>query len=145
MAHFFSALQVSKQLYRSPQPDFEDLLALKERGISAVVNLREEATESEFFSRQCGMKYLYLPVVDWATPATEQIASFLQFLGVNENLPVLVHCAAGIGRTGTFVACYRIANGMPLEDALRLTNAESPLPGITMNAIQKNFVREFRP
>lgn len=134
-------LQVSYQLYRSPQPDFEDFLQLKERGIKALVNLREEAEESAFFARQAGLQYLYLPVVDWQLPTFEQIDEFLEYL--THTNPVLVHCAAGVGRTGTFVSCYRIAKGMDVNTALQLTNDETPLPGVTMNQIQVDFVREF--
>lgn len=137
-------LQVSTRLYRSPQPDFEDLLLVKERGVKGLVNLREEATESSFFARQSGLKYLYLPVVDWALPSLEQVHQFLEFVADDESAPALVHCAMGVGRTGTFIGCYRVNEGMDPEEAIALTNQESPLEGITMNAEQQMFVRNFR-
>ncbi len=144
MARFLPVLQVSARLLRSPQPDFEDLLRLKEQGLKAVINLREEAVESEFFARQCGLNYLHLPVVDWDLPSQEQMSQFLDFLQNDLNCPALVHCAAGVGRTGTFVACYRIANGMAPEEAVRLSNSESPLVGVIMNMPQQEFVRKYQ-
>lgn len=134
-------LQVSRRLFRSPQPDFEDFLALNGLGISAVVNLREEATESAFFCRQAKLAYLHIPVVDWTTPTTEQVEQFLHF--VEDTDATLVHCAAGVGRTGTFVACYRIWKGMGVEEALHLTNEETPIRNVFMNKQQQDFVREF--
>jgi len=134
-------LQVSYQLYRSPQPDFEDFLYLKERGVRALVNLREEAEESAFFARQAQLEYLHVPVVDWQLPSFEQVDQFLSFL--EQNNPALVHCFAGVGRTGTFVGCYRVTRGMDAETAISLTNQETPMPGVFMNKIQMDFVREF--
>lgn len=133
--------QVSPKLFRSPQPEFEDVITLKGRGIKAIVNLREEATESSFYAGQAQMEYLYLSVVDWQLPTIDQVKQFYDF--VEDFGPALVHCAAGIGRTGTFVACYRIIKGMGVEEALELTNEETPLEGVTMNEIQCDFVREF--
>lgn len=133
--------QVAPNLFRSPQPDFEDFLTFSQRGIKALVNLREEATESEFFARQAQVGYLYLPVVDWNLPRVEQVLEFIRF--VDDQGPALVHCAAGVGRTGTFVACYRINRGMEAEEAIRMTNEETPLRGVTMNQMQMDFVRGF--
>lgn len=145
MARFFHVQQVSEVLFRSPQPDFDDLVAMKARGLKAVVNLREEAVESEFFARQCGLAYLHLSVLDWTAPEEHQVRTFLEFLQQTSTVPALVHCQAGVGRTGTFVACYRVALGMPVEQAIRLSNQESPLPGFLMNAEQERFIRQFRP
>lgn len=133
--------QVSSELFRSPQPDFEDLIFWKERGLRSLVNLREEATESSFFARQAKLEYKYIPVVDWELPSFEQVQEFLKF--VAHSGPTLVHCAAGVGRTGTMVACYRVFRGMATEEALKTTNNETPIAGVTMNEIQLNFVREF--
>lgn len=139
----FPVLRVSDQLLRSPQPDFEDLIRLKAEGLRGVVNLRDEATESAFFAKQAGLSYLHLPVVDWDLPSLEQVEQFFQFLESSDNAPALVHCAMGVGRTGTFVGCYRVRAGMGAQEAVELTNLESPLPGVTMNSEQMLFVTNF--
>lgn len=118
-------------------------MELKERGLRTVVNLREEAVESEFFAKQAGLDYLHLSVVDWEVPLIDQVDRFVELLNSKERCPALVHCAAGVGRTGTFVACYRAIRGMNVEEAIRLTNSESPIRGLTMNRIQEEFVRAY--
>ena len=143
MARLLPVLQVSKDLYRSPQPEFEDLLRLKAKGIRSLVNLRVEAVESEFYARQAGLAYLHVAVEDWTLPTLEQVKEFVDFMSDDNHRPALIHCAAGVGRTGTFVACYRISQGMSPEDAIRLSNSESPLQGVTMNRIQQEFVRKY--
>lgn len=117
---------------------------MKAQGIQSLINLREEATESEFFAQQSGINYLHIPVVDWQLSTIDQVERFLDFISTEENRPVLIHCSADVGRTGTFVACYRIVQGVPVEDAVRLSNSGSPLQGVTMNGIQQDFARKYR-
>ncbi len=135
--------QVDSVLYRSPQPDFEDLLCLKSAGVKTVINLRLEAEESRFFATQADLLYVYLPVRDWNVPEEEQVQQFLEVLEDQNRTPALVHCAMGVGRTGTFVACYRVAKGIEVEEAIGLTDRESPMRLVSMSQAQKRFVREY--
>jgi tyrosine-protein phosphatase SIW14 len=41
-------------------------------------------------------------------PADENVAKFLEIMDCKENQPVLVHCFAGIHRTGTMCAIFRM-------------------------------------
>lgn len=143
MRTFLPIQKITERLYRSPQPEFEDFLKLRSKGINTVVNLRDEAPESGFFAKQAKIGYLHLAVIDWELPTLEQVYQFISLVDDDEAAPVLVHCAAGVGRTGTFVACYRISQGMDPEEAVSLTNSETPLPGVTMNQKQMDFVRAF--
>ena len=68
-------------------------------------------------------------------PAVEQVARELQ-----GGASVLLHCAAGIGRTGTMAACVLKQLGVPREEALwRVRDAGSS----PESAVQSGLVDEF--
>ena len=50
-----------------------------------------------------------------------QASEFVRFVESNrrESGPVTVHCEAGIGRTGTMLATYLIAEGEGVQEAIR--------------------------
>lgn len=115
-------VQVDANLLQSPQPRMSGLAYLQERyGLSGVINLREESQESKEFCLQLGLDYHWIAVEDMQTPQLHQVQHFLEIskLGVH-----LVHCFAGQGRTGLFVAAYRASRGMPLEQAISCTDSE---------------------
>lgn len=130
-------------MFRGPQPYFEDLEKLKSHGLNSVVNLRSESRESEIFCRELGLGYLHVPVEDWGVPEVEQVRRFLDFVKGPTRPQVLVHCFQGIGRTGVFVTCYRLSLGMELDEAIEISDQETPALG--MSASQRQWLKEFSP
>ncbi len=129
------ARQVDALLYRSPQPREGDLTELAD--LKLVVNLREESDQSQLLCEKLGLDYHCIPVPDQGTPAFDQVLEFLQV--VEKRGPALVHCWAGRGRTGLFVACWRLWSGVELEEAIALSDAEALSRG--MRDSQRDWVR----
>ena len=110
---------VTPEMARGSQLRAAELADLKARGFKAVVNLRDESNEDADPCQRLGLNYLRLRIVDGTAPTMAQMIRFLDFVTDEKNLPVYVHCKAGVGRTGVAVACYRIAVlGWSLTDAL---------------------------
>ncbi len=98
----------------------DDLPLLHRAGIGAVVSLLNIPSDAAVY-RSAGFGYLLLPVPDGAAPSVAQFVEFLRFLPEQRKLGMktAVHCAAGLGRTGTVLAGYLIANGASPEAAIK--------------------------
>ncbi len=106
-----------------------------------VYNLRLESQQSRSLARDTGLIYHELLVEDWNVPRPEQVQEFLEMLAEPEGVmaPGLVHCWGGVGRTGIFVSCYRVARGMDLEEAIDLSDRETP--HLLMSPLQRDWLR----
>jgi atypical dual specificity phosphatase len=102
----------------------DDLDDLRAEGITAIVSLTEEPLPASPVQRR-GFTYRHLPVVDFTPPTLDQFREFANFVD-NHDGAVLVHCRAGIGRTGTMLAAYLIAQGLSAKEALRTVRQQRP-------------------
>ncbi|KPL12101.1 hypothetical protein AMJ85_01990 [candidate division BRC1 bacterium SM23_51] len=118
----------------------ETLCALRQEGIGAIVSLDEEGLPDDVVA-QHGFVYRHYPIDDFCAPTLEQAGAFVRF--VDEQLAdgraVVAHCWAGIGRTGTMLACYLIHRGQSAGEAQRKVRR---LGGIESRE-QEQFLREF--
>jgi atypical dual specificity phosphatase len=103
----------------SNAPLVKDLEFLKEKGIGAVCSLTLQPLDPVLIE-EFGLRYLHLPVPDFAPPSLEQVWRFEAFQRQAEadGLATLVHCGAGHGRTGTMLACALVSRGRRAVEAI---------------------------
>jgi protein tyrosine/serine phosphatase len=109
-------------LYRSGQMTINGLRQIShDYGIKTVISLRElyrdghersDAREEEFCKKE-EIGYYRIVLGKWyaddgSTPAEAGIKRFRDIMADPANYPVLVHCLAGIHRTGACCAIYRM-------------------------------------
>lgn len=79
-----------------------------EIGITAVVRLNKEKYNISGFEEN-GINFTDLYFYDGSVPEEDLVKEFFNIVN-NESGAVAVHCKAGLGRTGTLIGCYAIAN-----------------------------------
>lgn len=86
-------------------------------GITAVVNMREEADDAE---RGVALDhYLWLPTTDDTPPTMADFTRGASFIAeqIKAGHGVYIHCAAGVGRAPSMAAAYLIHTGMAPDAA----------------------------
>ena len=111
--------EVSPNLFRGGQPGADGLKALKDMGISIIIDMRGSKSRHEQIAvGELGMKYIAIP---WHCPfpSDKIFARFLKIIHDNPRKKIFVHCRLGDDRTGMAIAAYRMADeGWSPEDAL---------------------------
>ena len=97
----------------------EDLAWLRRNGIELLVSLTEYPIPRQWVN-DAGLMVVPVPVPDMEAPTERQLDYILDTIkkANASGMGVAVHCAAGLGRTGTVLAAYFVMRGMSSRDAL---------------------------
>lgn len=119
-----------------------DLRALADRGVAVLLNLHEEAHDAALLAR-CGLSEVHVPVRDFTAPAPRQIDAGVAAIrgAVAQGRGIAVHCGAGLGRTGTMLACYLVSTGMSADAAIERVRAIRP--GSIETERQRIAIRDY--
>ena len=90
------------------------------------------------------VNYLHVHSNDMGVPEFDDLVSSVDFIHERlvNNEPVMVHCLAGLGRTGTILACYLIKYGkMSSDDAI--TKIRKQRSGSIQSYSQEEIIFRF--
>jgi atypical dual specificity phosphatase len=78
-----------------------------------------------------GDRALWFPIPDLHAPRQAVAEEFLHRLDglLAAGSQIIMHCAAGIGRSGTMAAAVLIWGGTPADSALKIVAAARPMAG----------------
>ena len=87
---------------------------LQEKGIKVIINLTERLHYSVTKDLLSDFIFHHIPIKDFAAPSISQLLEFQELVKSykEKSYPVLVHCFAGCGRTGTFLVSYLLKQGI---------------------------------
>lgn len=125
--------------------DFADDLPLFwNAGVRAIVCLMNMPGVVKHYE-SAGFAALLAPIPDGGVPSPELFDTVMDFIEDQraKGHPVAVHCAAGLGRTGTILAGYLIRHGDDVITALQ--KVRTVRPGAVETRQQEIFLQGIRP
>ncbi|MEM0374712.1 MAG: dual specificity protein phosphatase family protein [Nitrososphaerota archaeon] len=98
------------------------------QGINAIISLTEDPIPPQLL-KGLSLEYHHVPMMDHEMPDAETLERAVKLLAdlISSGKKVLVHCAAGQGRTGTVLAAYLIVTeGLQPDEAIARVRSVRP-------------------
>ena len=119
----------------------EEVQWIIEQGVKSIVTIREEPLDDDWIK---DVNYLHVMSNDMGVPEFDDLVHVVDFIHkrITSNEPVMVHCLAGMGRTGTILACYLVKyQNMSADEAIQKIREERP--GSIQSFSQEEIIFRF--
>lgn len=99
--------------------ELADLLWLRAQDIQLIISLTEDPPRRDWIN-EAGLFGMHVPVEDMHPPSQSQLKVCLSAIAKanDQGMGAVVHCGAGLGRTGVVLACYLATKGMTVQHAM---------------------------
>lgn len=125
------------------RPDgMEEHQWLRAQGIQLLIGLTEHPPRRDHIN-DAGLLLLHVPIPDMHPPSQPQIDLCMSSIqkALAQNMAVGIFCGAGLGRTGTMLACYMVTQGLSAKNAI--ARVRRLRPGSVETDEQSEAVEEF--
>jgi len=104
----------------------DEYTRFRDAGITHIVDLREESLADGRILDGLGIACRHVPVPDRGPPTMGQLIEVADWLSLQDDARIYVHCKGGFGRAATMAVGLLVLRGSALDDAVEQVRGARP-------------------